>query len=231
MARHPPGGPVSPVVGPGRRADRHGRLGVRPDHPGGDLGVHVVQGVRRDLPGQHRDPGQDPRHAALPVADGVQLPDRARQDLPVPREPGEPVGPVQVEPGRLGQGAARRGRHRRWQRRRSPTSTCTGSAAPAASTTRTRRSPLATAKLLQRAGIDFAILGPSERCTGDPARRSGNEYLFQMLAMQNVETLNGDGGDRRSSPSARTASTPSATSTPSSAAATRSSTTASCSSG
>jgi Fe-S oxidoreductase len=52
---------------------------------------------------------------------------------------------------------------------------------------------IATAKLLQRAGIDFAILGPSERCTGDPARRSGNEYIFQMLAMQNVETLNGLG--------------------------------------
>jgi Fe-S oxidoreductase/nitrate reductase gamma subunit len=52
---------------------------------------------------------------------------------------------------------------------------------------------IATAKLLQRAGIDFAILGPSERCTGDPARRSGNEYLFQMLATQNVETLNGIG--------------------------------------
>jgi Fe-S oxidoreductase len=52
---------------------------------------------------------------------------------------------------------------------------------------------VATAKLLQQAGIDFAILGPSERCTGDPARRSGNEYLFQMLAMQNVETLNGMG--------------------------------------
>jgi Fe-S oxidoreductase len=52
---------------------------------------------------------------------------------------------------------------------------------------------VATAKLLQRAGIDFAILGPSERCTGDPARRSGNEYIFQMLALQNVETLNGLG--------------------------------------
>ena len=45
----------------------------------------------------------------------------------------------------------------------------------------------AIAQLLARAGIDFAVLGPSERCTGDPARRSGNEYLFQMLAMQNVE--------------------------------------------
>ncbi|MGE0727710.1 MAG: (Fe-S)-binding protein [Acidimicrobiia bacterium] len=51
----------------------------------------------------------------------------------------------------------------------------------------------ATAKLLQRAGIDFAILGPSEMCTGDPARRSGNEYLFQMLAKQNVANLNGMG--------------------------------------
>ena len=51
----------------------------------------------------------------------------------------------------------------------------------------------AMAKLLQRAGIDFAILGPSENCTGDPARRSGNEYIFQMLAMQNIETLNGMG--------------------------------------
>jgi Fe-S oxidoreductase/nitrate reductase gamma subunit len=52
---------------------------------------------------------------------------------------------------------------------------------------------VATAKLLQRAGIDFAILGPSELCTGDPARRSGNEYIFQMLATQNVETLNAMG--------------------------------------
>ncbi|MEZ5341084.1 MAG: heterodisulfide reductase-related iron-sulfur binding cluster [Acidimicrobiales bacterium] len=44
-------------------------------------------------------------------------------------------------------------------------------------------------KLMARADIDFAILGPSELCTGDPARRSGNEYIFQMLAKQNVETL------------------------------------------
>jgi Fe-S oxidoreductase/nitrate reductase gamma subunit len=52
---------------------------------------------------------------------------------------------------------------------------------------------IAMAKLLQRAGIDFAILGPSEQCTGDPARRSGNEYIFQMLAMANIESLNGMG--------------------------------------
>jgi Fe-S oxidoreductase/nitrate reductase gamma subunit len=51
----------------------------------------------------------------------------------------------------------------------------------------------AMAKLLARAGIDVAILGPSEMCTGDPARRSGNEYLFQMLAMPNIEMLDGMG--------------------------------------
>ncbi len=51
----------------------------------------------------------------------------------------------------------------------------------------------AMAQLLERAGIDFAILGPSENCTGDPARRSGNEYIFQMLATQNIEMMNGMG--------------------------------------
>jgi Fe-S oxidoreductase/nitrate reductase gamma subunit len=51
----------------------------------------------------------------------------------------------------------------------------------------------AMAKLMKRAGVDFAILGPNENCTGDPARRSGNEYIFQMLAMQNIETLDGMG--------------------------------------
>jgi Fe-S oxidoreductase len=49
----------------------------------------------------------------------------------------------------------------------------------------------ATARLLQAAGVKFAILGQEETCTGDPARRAGNEYLFSMLAETNVETLNG----------------------------------------
>jgi Fe-S oxidoreductase len=48
----------------------------------------------------------------------------------------------------------------------------------------------ATAELLHRAGVDYVVLGPEESCTGDPARRSGNEFLFQMLAQQNVEVLN-----------------------------------------
>src|SRR6476619_7101214 len=48
----------------------------------------------------------------------------------------------------------------------------------------------ATAELLHRAGVGFVVLGPEETCTGDPARRSGNEFLFQMMAAQTKEILN-----------------------------------------
>jgi Fe-S oxidoreductase len=55
---------------------------------------------------------------------------------------------------------------------------------------RARTTAQSTVRLLQRAGVDFAILGPREACTGDPARRMGNEYVFQAFAEQNVATLN-----------------------------------------
>ncbi len=58
---------------------------------------------------------------------------------------------------------------------------------------RAKASAESTAKLLQKAGVDFAILGPREACTGDPARRMGNEYVFQAYAEQNVSTLNEQG--------------------------------------
>jgi len=61
---------------------------------------------------------------------------------------------------------------------------------------RARTTARSTAKLLQAAGVDFAILGPRECCTGDPARRMGNEYTFQALAEQNVATL-GEAGVTR----------------------------------
>jgi len=54
---------------------------------------------------------------------------------------------------------------------------------------RARASAISTAKLLLAAGLDVAILGPRESCTGDPARRMGNEYVFQSLAQANVATL------------------------------------------
>jgi Fe-S oxidoreductase len=55
---------------------------------------------------------------------------------------------------------------------------------------RSQKVARAMAKVLQAAGINFGILGPEEKCTGDPARRIGNEYLFQMLAQENIATLN-----------------------------------------
>ena len=58
---------------------------------------------------------------------------------------------------------------------------------------RARKIARAVASVLQEAEIDFAILGQQELCNGDPARRAGSEYLFQMLAEQNVETMNGAG--------------------------------------
>jgi len=56
---------------------------------------------------------------------------------------------------------------------------------------RAKKIARATAKLLQIAGVDFAILGQEESCTGDPARRAGNELLFATLAETNAATLNG----------------------------------------
>jgi heterodisulfide reductase subunit D len=48
----------------------------------------------------------------------------------------------------------------------------------------------ALCEILNHAGIQFAILGQEERCSGDPARRAGNEFLFQMTALMNIETMN-----------------------------------------
>jgi Fe-S oxidoreductase len=58
---------------------------------------------------------------------------------------------------------------------------------------RARKISQAVARVLQKAAVPFAILGPRELCTGDPARRIGNEYLFQELAKRNVETITGAG--------------------------------------
>ena len=51
----------------------------------------------------------------------------------------------------------------------------------------------AFAEILNKVGLDYAILGKEEACTGDPARRAGNEFLFQMMAYQNIQVLNGYG--------------------------------------
>jgi Fe-S oxidoreductase len=58
---------------------------------------------------------------------------------------------------------------------------------------RARKTTRAFARLLSEAGVSFAVLGEAESCTGDPARRIGNEYLFQMQAAQNIESLSSAG--------------------------------------
>jgi heterodisulfide reductase subunit D len=55
---------------------------------------------------------------------------------------------------------------------------------------RAQRITKAFASILNRAGISYAILGREESCTGDPVRRAGNEFLFQMMAFQNIQMLN-----------------------------------------
>jgi len=58
---------------------------------------------------------------------------------------------------------------------------------------RYKKVTVAFAEILTNIGVEFAILGEEETCTGDPARRAGNEFLFQMQALSNIETLNGYG--------------------------------------
>ena len=58
---------------------------------------------------------------------------------------------------------------------------------------RARRTTQSIARLLHRAGVAFGVLGPRESCSGDPARRLGNEYLFQTQAQMNIETFNSAG--------------------------------------
>jgi len=56
---------------------------------------------------------------------------------------------------------------------------------------RAKKITKAFVKILSNAGVDYAVLGTEESCTGDPAKRAGNEFLFQMQAAQNIEVLNG----------------------------------------
>lgn len=56
---------------------------------------------------------------------------------------------------------------------------------------RAKRISKAFSEILTKCGVKFAILGQEESCTGDPARRAGNEFLFQMMAYQNIQVLNG----------------------------------------
>ncbi len=61
---------------------------------------------------------------------------------------------------------------------------------------RAQKVTVAFTKILNQVGMNFAILGQEESCTGDPARRAGNEFVFQMTALQNIEVMNMYGVDK-----------------------------------
>ena len=122
------------------------------------------------------------------VLDKAEFPEGSPERLPRHGDQRQPVEHRRLLAGRLGERPARR---RRWPRREGKDFEvlfwvgCAGSYED-----RAKRVSKSLVEILNEAGVSFAILGNEETCTGDSARRMGNEYLFQMLAQQNVETLN-----------------------------------------
>ena len=208
--------PLVPEAGDHGAARQHVRLGRPPaarregetgrrgrdaralhDRPRRAVVLHDLRRVRGAVPGGHRARRRHRRHAPLRGAHGVALPGRGRaaccatsRTRATPGASGSPSGPsgpraLDFEiPVVTGTDPRRRrvpllGRLRRRARRagpqagcRPPPGCCTGPGSPSPSS------------------------GPKESCTGDPARRFGNEYLFQEMAKANIETLNSVGAKK-----------------------------------
>ncbi len=118
------------------------------------------------------NPWGQPKSARLDWAKGLEVPVFGRDAMPAPPPAGD------ERPWRTIYGMGRRD---------APILYWVGCAG--AFDDRNRRVVRAMAQLLRQAGVPFAVLGSQETCSGDPARRAGNEYLFQMLAEENVTTL------------------------------------------
>ena len=160
----------------------------------GGLGLPDLRRLRRGLPGHHRARRQDRRHPAEPGPRGLALPAGADGGVQGHGERRQPVGPAAVRRGSTGRRASssRSGRSRRSRRagELDELEVLYWVGCAAAFDDRNRRVARAVATCLDAAGVSFAVLGQEESCTGDPARRMGNEYVFQILAGQNIETLN-----------------------------------------
>ena len=181
-------------LGPRAGGRGAGAAARRPRHPrGGGLAVHHLRLVRGGLPGADRARRQHRRDPPQPGPRGEPLPEGAERGIPQHGDGRQPVGPAAERPPRLGQGAGRAGARRRGDQRdvgrRRTAASSTGSAAPAPSTIATARWCAPWRRSSSRPRSRSRCSGPRETCTGDPARRAGNEYLFQMLAEENVATL------------------------------------------
>ena len=153
----------------------------------------LVRRLRPAVPRRHRARRPHHRHAPLPGARRVQLPGRAQRAVQGPGEQGQPVEHVAHRADGLGQGPdVRRPGRRRGPRVAGRRSTgCSGSAAPAPTRTAPRRPPAPSPSCSTWPASRFAVLGNGETCTGDPARRAGNEFVFQGLAHAERRDLQG----------------------------------------
>ncbi len=155
-------------------------------HPAGsDLGLHGLWSLHRHLPGRQRADARHPRDPPAPGADAEPVPRAAAGRLPR-----HGAHRQSLEPGSGAASGVGRGLDvPTIAENPTPELLWWVGCAPAVDA-RAQKTAQAFARLLLAAGVDFAVLGPEERCTGDSARRAGNEYLFAELANGNVETLN-----------------------------------------
>ena len=172
-----------------RRLVLHARVRRRGDRPRRAVVVHVVRRLRAAVPGRHRARRPHHGHAPLPGAGRVELPRRAQRSCSRAWRTRATPGTCRRTPGWTGPRACRSRSSRSAPTSRTSTRStgCSGSAAPAPTRTAPRRPPGRSPSCCDMAGVSFAVLGDGETCTGDPARRSGNEFVFQQLAMQNAE--------------------------------------------
>ena len=156
----------------------------------------IVRRLRPAVPRRHRARRPHRRHAPLPGARRVELPRRAQRPVQGPGEQGQPLEHVAQRPDGLGQGPADFEVKQVGEDVEDLDEVdwlfwvgCAG-----AYEDRAKKTTRAVAELLDMAGVSFAVLGDGETCTGDPARRAGNEFVFQQLAHAERRGLQGDQG-------------------------------------
>ena len=204
-----------PLVGDDRRRLVLAARGRRRRHrPRRAVVLRDLRRLRRAVPGRHRARRPHRRHAPLPGARRVQLPRRAQPALQGHGEQGQPLEHVAPRPAWTGPrtSTSTSRSSARTSSRSTRSSGCSGSAAPAPTRTARRRPPARSPSCSTWPASPSRVLGNGETCTGDSARRAGNEFLFQGSPSR-TSRRSRSSRSRRSSRPAPTASTRSRTST------------------